>query len=160
MPYQVTSHADMADALRPDAFYPQIQSNGAVSTDEEGNSETDTSSDEESTPNNNNNATTVAGRRKPGTVPTHKHLRRLNYNPRNNHRINGNLFHSPLQPQSSKPQPTARLARDDEDMRVGPARAWLTPEFIDNSHPVIQLPLSSPYLFYYPPFCSLFYLCL
>ncbi|VDL64626.1 unnamed protein product [Hymenolepis diminuta] len=123
MPHQVTSHTDMADALRPDAFYPQIQSNGAVSTDEEGNSESDTSSDEESTPNNNNNATTAAGRRKPGTVPTHKHLRRLNYNPRNNHRINGNLFHSPLQPQSSKPQPTARLARDDEDMRVGPARA-------------------------------------
>ncbi|VDO01076.1 unnamed protein product [Rodentolepis nana] len=125
MPYQVTSHADMADALRPDAFYPQIQSNGAVSTDEEDNSETDTSSDEESTANNNTNAAIAAGRRKPGTVPTHHHLRRLNYNPRKNHRINGSLFHNNLQhiPQSTKPQPTARLARDDEDMRVGPAKA-------------------------------------
>ncbi|VDD78978.1 unnamed protein product [Mesocestoides corti] len=34
MPYNVTTHSEMHDALRPDAFYPQIQSNGPVSTDD------------------------------------------------------------------------------------------------------------------------------
>lgn len=120
----------MADALRPDAFYPQIQSNGAVSTDEEDNSVSESSSDEESSSGRNNGGT-APGRRKPGSVPTHHHLRRLNYNPRSNHRVNGNLFAHNSHLQStvtkappSKPQSTtARLARDDEDMRVGPAKA-------------------------------------
>ncbi|VDN11074.1 unnamed protein product [Dibothriocephalus latus] len=35
MPYMVTQHAELAAALRPDAYYPEILSNGFVSTDEE-----------------------------------------------------------------------------------------------------------------------------
>lgn len=35
MAWQVTTHPDLIEALRPDAYYPEIQSNGAVSTDEE-----------------------------------------------------------------------------------------------------------------------------
>ncbi|BHF82579.1 hypothetical protein SprV_0802571700 [Sparganum proliferum] len=37
MPFMVTQHAELAEALRPDAYYPEILSNGVVSTDEEDN---------------------------------------------------------------------------------------------------------------------------
>ncbi len=37
MPFSVTTNAEMSTALRPDAYYPEIQTNGAVSTDEEDN---------------------------------------------------------------------------------------------------------------------------
>lgn len=102
MPYEVTSHPDMSEALRPDAFYPQIQSNGAVSTDEEDPSDSDSSASSDGPPRPNR------------TAPTHRILRRLNYpNQKRNNR-----FHMP------KRAPTnARLARDDEDVCVGAAKA-------------------------------------
>ncbi|VDM03575.1 unnamed protein product [Schistocephalus solidus] len=50
MPYMVTQHTELAEALRPDAYYPEILSNGVVSTDEEEDGEEASSSSEPGTP--------------------------------------------------------------------------------------------------------------
>lgn len=107
MPYEVTTHQEMSAALRPDAFYPQIQSNGAVSTDEEepSNSDSDSSA-----------SVTEEPQKAIQAAPTQRLLKRLNYptrqrNPR-------------LRMANQKKAPTnARLAHDDEDVCVGTAKA-------------------------------------
>ncbi|VDK22318.1 unnamed protein product [Taenia asiatica] len=109
MPYEVTTHPEMSEALRPDAFYPQIESNGAVSTDEEDASASESSSDE------------VEGvGRKAGTMPSYHYLRRLNYKNRQNR--HQNYLRSSLSPTVETP-PKVRLARDDEDGCLGAAKA-------------------------------------
>ncbi|CDS43392.1 ankyrin repeat containing [Echinococcus multilocularis] len=109
MPYEVTTHPEMSEALRPDAFYPQIETNGPVSTDEEDASASESSSDE-----------VDGGGRKTGAIPSYHYLRRLNYN---NHRHrHPNHLRNPLPPSVGTPA-RARLARDDEDGCLGAAKA-------------------------------------
>lgn len=109
MPYEVTTHPEMSEALRPDAFYPQIESNGAVSTDEEDASASESSSDE-----------VDGGGRKTGSMPSYHYLRRLNYKNRRN--CYQNHLRSPLSPTVEAPA-KVRLARDDEDGCLGAAKA-------------------------------------
>ncbi|VDM17366.1 unnamed protein product [Hydatigera taeniaeformis] len=108
MPYEVTTNAEMSEALRPDAFYPQIESNGAVSTDEEEASASESSSDEAD-----------GGDRKVGAMPSYHYLRRLNYNRRNRHQ---NRLRTHLSPTVEAPT-QVRLAHDDEDGCLGAAKA-------------------------------------